>query len=100
MKPIKYILELCDPSEAHRPIAVFTASTPFPSLSIGDRFDDEGWPHLHKSDVVGTPKNPCRYIVHSVKHVITETDDAVIVRSCLNLTHHDGPPPPAGDDQG
>lgn len=42
MKPVIYILELCDTKGEHRPVAVMQASMPFPQVSVGDRLDDEG----------------------------------------------------------
>ena len=86
MTPIEYRLELCDTSGRHRPVAVFMAASPFPAVSVGDRFDDEGWPRLDPNDPRGTPANPRRYTVHSVKHVVTDEGDRIVARCCLNLT--------------
>jgi hypothetical protein len=36
MKPIIYVLELCDTTGEHRPVAVMHASTPFPPVSVGE----------------------------------------------------------------
>jgi hypothetical protein len=30
----------------NRPVAVMHPSTPFPLVSVGDRFDDEGWTRI------------------------------------------------------
>ena len=90
MTPIEYRLELCDTSGAHRVIALITAASPFMAVSVGDRFDDEGWPRLDANDPPGTPANPRRYTVHSVKHVVTQEGDRIVARYCLNLTPFDG----------
>jgi hypothetical protein len=90
MKQIEYLLELCDTSGEHRAIAVFRSSSPFVSVAVGDRFDDEGWPRLFDLDRAGSPEAPRRYIVHSVKHVVVERPDKIVARYCLNLTAFDG----------
>jgi hypothetical protein len=90
MKPIEYRLELCDTSGLHRPVAVITAASPFATASVGDRFDDEGWPRLDPDDPRGAPENPRRYTVHSIKHVVTEEADRIVARCCLNLTPFNG----------
>ena len=90
MTPIEYRLELYDTSGRHRPVAVITAASPFVPVSVGDRFDDEGGPRLDAGDPSGTPTNPRRYKVHSVKHVVTDEGDRVVARYCLNLTPFDG----------
>jgi RimJ/RimL family protein N-acetyltransferase len=84
--PVEYRLELCDTSAQHRPIAVIIAASPFVTVSVGDRFDDEGWPRLDASDPPGTPAIPRRYTVHSVKHVVTVEGDRIVARYCVNLT--------------
>lgn len=90
MKPVIYILELCDTNGEHRPVAVMHASMPFPHVSVGDRFDDEGWNRLYSGDAAGTRERPRRYVVHSVKHIITEEDEHIVARYCFNLTPYDG----------
>jgi hypothetical protein len=90
MKPIEYGLELCDTSGLHRPVAIFTAATPFATVSVGGRFDDEGWSRLDPDDPPGAPANPRRYTVHSIKHVVTEEADRIVARYCLNLTPFEG----------
>jgi hypothetical protein len=94
MKPIIYVLELCDTSGPHRPIAVMRSSSPFPPASIGDRFDDEGWRGNDPSDSPGAREDPRRYIVHSIKHVVVEEKDHILARYCINLTPHIGPRSP------
>lgn len=90
MDRIEYRLELCDISGAHRPVAIFRATSPFPTVSVGERFDDEGWPRLDPNDPPGSAETPRRYTVHSVKHVVVEDDGAIIARYCLNLAPFDG----------
>jgi hypothetical protein len=90
MKNIEYRLELSDISGEHRPIAVFRAASPFLPVSIGERFDDEGWPRLQSNDAPGTPEAPRCYTVHSIKHVVTQGKDKIIARYCLNLKPFDG----------
>jgi hypothetical protein len=100
MAPIEYRLELCDTSGGHRPVAVFTAASPFVAVSVGDRFDDEGWPRLDADDTPGTPASPRRYTVHSVKPVVIKDGDRIVARYCLNLTPFEGDRSPvwgAGD---
>jgi hypothetical protein len=89
-KPVDYRLELCDTSGSHRPVAVMTATSPFLSVSVGDRFDDEGWPRSDPSELRGTPAHPRRYTVHSVKHVVTDEGGRIVARYCLNLTPFEG----------
>jgi len=90
MKPIEYRLELCDISGEHRPVAVLCSSSPFPAVSVGDRFDDEGWPRSFDRDRIGSPEAPRRYIVHSIKHVIVEREGRLVARYCLNLKPFEG----------
>ena len=90
MTPIEYRLELCDTSGRHRPVAVYTAASPFVAVSVGDRFDDEGWPRLDADDLRGTPASPRRYTVHSIKHVVTQEGDRIVARYCLNLAPFEG----------
>ena len=89
-KPVEYRLELCDTSGLHRPMCVMAATSPIVAVSVGDRFDDEGWPRLDASELRSTPASPRRHTVHSVKHVVTDEGDRIVARYCLNLTPHDG----------
>jgi len=98
MKPIIYVLELCDTTGEHPPVAVMQASTPFPTVLVGDRFDDEGWTRLEPSDPPRTRAQSRRYTVHSIKHVLTEEAERFIARYCLNLTPHGGPRSPVWGD--
>jgi hypothetical protein len=99
MKPIVYVLELCDTTGLHRPNAVMRSSSPFPAASVGDRFDDEGWSRSDPSDPPGAREEPRRYVVHSIKHVVVEEKDRILARYCLNLTPYLGPRSPIwGDD--
>lgn len=102
MTPIEYRLELCDTSGLHRPVAIITAASPFVAVSVGDRFDDGGWLRLDANDPRGTPANPRRYTVHSVKHVVTDEGDRIVARCCLNLTPFKGDRSPVwgADDPG
>ena len=95
MTSIEYRLELCDTSGQHRPVAILTAASPFMPVAVGDRFDDEGWPRLDANDPRGTPADPRRYTVHSVKHVVTDEGDRIVARYCLNLAPFDGDRSPA-----
>jgi hypothetical protein len=95
MTPIEYRLELCDTAGLHRPVAVIVAASPFAPVSVGDRFDDEGWPRLDANDSPGTPAHPRRYTVHSVKHVVTVEADRIVAKYCLNLTPFEGDRSPA-----
>ncbi len=90
IKPIEYLLELCDTSREHRPVAVLRSSSSFPSVCVGDRFDDEGRPRSCDMGDQGSPKAPRRYRVHSIKHVITEHESGIVARYCLNLMPYDG----------
>lgn len=95
----EYILELCDTSGEHKPIARFQASTPFIAVNVGDRFDDSGWERLDGIGVIASPEQPRRYTVHSVKHLILPSADRLIVKYCLNLEPYTGPSSPVwGDD--
>jgi hypothetical protein len=98
MKPIVYVLELCDTTGEHRPVAVMRASTPFPPVSVGDRFDDEGWTRVESADQPGTREQPRRYVVHSIKHVLIEESERFVARYCLNLTPHGGARSPVWGD--
>lgn len=101
MKPIVYVLELCDTTSEHRPVAVMHASTP---VSFDDRFDDEGWTRIGSSDRPGKREQPRRYVVHAVKHILTEeswlTEESgrFVARYCLNLTPHGGSRSPVWGD--
>jgi hypothetical protein len=60
MKRMEYRLELCDTSGKHRPVAIFRSSSPFPPVTVGDRFDDEGWPRTFDREAGGSPEEPRR----------------------------------------
>lgn len=95
----EYILELCDTSAEHKPIARFQSSTPFMAVHAGDRFDDTGWERLDGVGVIASLEQPRRYTVHSVKHLILPSVDRLIVKYCLNLEPYTGPSSPVwGDD--
>ncbi len=98
MKPIVDVLELCDTAGEHRPVAAMHASAPFPPVSVGDRFDDDGWTRIELSDRPGTREQPRRYVVHSVKHILTEESERFVARYCLNLTPHGGSRSPIWGD--
>jgi hypothetical protein len=99
MQTMRYVLELCDTSGTHRPVAILQSTHPFPTVNLGDRFDDEGWARLDQDDEPGTKERPRRYVVHSIKHVVRVEADAIVARYCLNLTPHEGARSPAwGDD--
>ncbi|WP_347985976.1 hypothetical protein [Methylomonas sp. AM2-LC] len=89
-----YILELCDTSGEHKPIARFNSSTPFIAVNIGDRFDDTGWDRLDGVGVIASSQLPKRYIVHSIKHLILSDSDKLIIKYCLNLQPFTGPSSP------
>lgn len=95
----EYILELCDASGEHKPIARFQSSAPFMAVHAGDRFDDTGWERLDGVGVIASLEQPRRYSVHSVKHLILPSADRLIVKYCLNLEPYTGPRSPVwGDD--
>ena len=95
MSPTGYILELCDTSGAHKPIARFYSTTPFTAVHVGDRFDDTGWPRLNGVGITASPSQPIRYTVHSIKHLVESTPDKLTIRYCLNLQPWSGPASPA-----
>lgn len=98
MHPIRYLLELCDTSGKHEAIAIFRADSPFPTVHVGDRFDDTGWARLD-TDQRASPERPRRYTVHSIKHLVTEESGVITYRYLLNLSPFDGPSSPVwGDD--
>jgi hypothetical protein len=90
----RYILELCDTSGKHRPVARFESATPFHALHVGERFDDTGWNRLDGAGVIATPEQPIRYTVHSIKHLVEETPLGLVVRYCVNLEPYSGPQSP------
>lgn len=90
----QYILEILDTCGEHKPVARFTSASPFPACHVGDRFDDIGWDRLDGVGRIASPDHPLRYTVHSIKHVIVETDAGLIVRYCLNLEPFHGSPSP------
>jgi len=90
----KYILELCDTSGEHKPIARIESVSPFITVNIGDRFDDIGWKRLDGVGVIYSVKNPKRYTVHSIKHLVLKSQNKLIIKYCLNLQPFDGPGSP------
>lgn len=94
MSATKYVLEVLDTSKEHRAVARFISETPFHSVHVGERFDDTGWERLDGSGRIGSPEKPVRYVVHSVKHLVEETDEGLVVRYCVNLEPYDGPRSP------
>jgi hypothetical protein len=81
----KYILELCDTSGQHKPVARFVSSTPFMQVSIGERFDDIGWDRLDGIGKIASSASPKRYTVHSIKHLVLMEREQLVVKYCLNL---------------
>ncbi|MCI0561620.1 MAG: hypothetical protein MN733_24285 [Nitrososphaera sp.] len=95
----KYVLELCDTSGKHRPIARFHSDGPFMPVSVGERFDDTGWERLDGVGKIASPTSPFRFTVHSVKHMVFVEAETLTVKYCLNLCPFDGPSSPVwGDD--
>lgn len=95
----KYILELCDTSGEHKPIARIESGSPFIAVNVGDRFDDIGWERLDGSQGIHSVDNPKRYTVHSIKHLILHSQGELVVKYCLNLQPYDGPSSPVwGND--
>lgn len=94
----EYILELCDISGEHKPIAQFHSLTPFTTVNVGDRFDDIGWDRLDSIGVIASPGQPKRYTVYSIKHLVAAGDDALIVKYCLDLEPFSGPDSPIWGD--
>ncbi len=94
----EYILELYDTSGEHKPIARFQSLTPFIAVNVGDRFDDTGWARLNGVGIIASSKQPKRYTVHSIKHVILQGVDGLILKYCLNLEPHAGPSSPIWGD--
>jgi hypothetical protein len=90
----EYRLVLLDTSGEHRPVAEFVSSQPFHPVHVGDRFDDIGWNRLDGVGVIASPREPIRYIVHSIKHLVVEKDGTLEVSYCLNLQPHHGPSSP------
>lgn len=90
----RYLLELCDTSGQHKPIASFESDTPFHTVAVGERFDDVGWHRLDGIGVIASPDRPLRYTVHSIKHLIYWEDEGLTVKYCLNLTPFEGPSSP------
>ena len=90
----KYILELCDTSGEHKPIAHMESVTPFMVVNVGDRFDDIGWERLNGIGVIHSGENPKRYTVHSIKHLVFPSHNGITVKYCLNLEPYDGPSSP------
>ena len=94
----EYQLFLCDISGDHAPVAVFVSETPFPYFAVGDRFDDEGWQRIDGT-ILGSEKQPIRFTIHSIKHVIKVEGDQNIVQTGLNLKPFTGRRSPAFDTE-
>lgn len=92
--PTKYILELCDISGEHEPIARMESVTPFTAVNVGDRFDDVGWERLDGVGVIYSMEHPRRYTVHSIKHLVFPSESGLVVKYCLNLEPYSGPSSP------
>ncbi|MBU2936693.1 MULTISPECIES: hypothetical protein [Pacificibacter] len=93
--PDLYELVLCDISGAHKPVAMFQSKSPFMSLHVGERFDDQGWDRLDGVGKIATPENPIRYIVFATKHLVFDQDGKTIYQLCVNLQPYGGPRSPA-----
>lgn len=95
----QYILEVCDTSGEHKPIATFESGTPFHAVAVGERFDDVGWLRLDGVGIVASLDRPKRYTVHSIKHIVYPTASGLTVKYCLNLSPFDGPSSPVWGNQ-
>ena len=91
-------LFLCDISGQHEPIASFVSDTPFPTLSIGQRFDDHGWRRLRGVGQLASEDRPIRYLVHSIKTTILVENGINIVQLWANLEPYCGNRSPAFGD--
>lgn len=94
----KYILELCDTSGEHKPVARIESVSPFTAVNVGDRFDDIGWERLDGVGVIHSIENPKRYTVHSIKHLVLQSQGDLIIKYCLNLQPFSGPSSPVWSD--
>lgn len=90
----QYVLELCDTSGQHKPVARFESDLPFMPVSVGERFDDIGWDRLDGVGKIATPAAPKYYTVHSVKHLVAVESGILVLRYCLNLAPFHGPRSP------
>lgn len=95
---MRYRLILCDTSGTHAPIARFESDTPFPTVQVGERFDDTGWPRLDGEEPRGTQAEPVRYTVHSVKHTVDRDGPGLVYGYHVNLQPYNGPKSPVWDD--
>jgi len=91
----EYQLFVCDTSGAHEPVASFVSDTPFPTVTVGQRFDDHGWDRLRSVGVIASEENPIRYTVHSMKTVILVRNGRNIVQTGINLDPFAGDRSPA-----
>jgi len=91
----KYELYLYDITGERKPVVKFESDTQFMHVSVGDRFDDHGWNRLDGIGKIASEDKPKRYIVHSVKHTITEREGILMIQCWLNLLPHLGPRSPA-----
>ncbi|AEG00509.1 hypothetical protein [Methylomonas methanica] len=90
----QYILELCDTSGQHKPIARFESDLPFMPVAVGERFDDTGWDRLGGVGKIASPVLPKQYTVHSIKHLVCVESGVLVLRYCLNLEPFHGPSSP------
>lgn len=86
----RYELYLFDTSAAHRAVAKFSSATPFPSVAVGDRFDDHGWDRCDGVGRIASETSPIRYLVHSKKHTLLEQDGVLRIQTWLNLSPYAG----------
>lgn len=91
----EYQLLVCDTSGEHEPVAVFVSDTPFPSLIIGQRFDDHGWDRLRGVGVIASEEEPIRYTIHSIKTTIFTEGQRNIIQTGVNLDSYSGDRSPA-----
>lgn len=94
----KYILELCDTSGEHKPIARIESVLPFTAVNVGDRFDDIGWERLDGVGILHSAANPKRYTVHSIKHLVFHSSGELVIKYCLNLQPFSGASSPVWGD--
>ena len=90
----QYQLEIFDISGKPNAIARINSAMPFIPMNVGDRFDDTGWDRLEGVGRVASPEKPIRYKVHSIKHLIEQNPEGLMVKYCLNLKPHKGPASP------
>ena len=94
----EYQLFVCDISGQHEPVASFVSDTPFPNLSVGQRFDDHGWQRLRGVGQLASEDKPIRYLVHSIKTTIFVENGINIIQFWINLEPYRGNRSPAFGD--